>query len=455
MQSERPAIPLDPTTVVRPAATGKGYTAVRTQPDGARVVLSARKLPNGSVGVVAFREQKSATGQTVSKVFTDGHRVTQGRTFTSEAVAGGPHFVKYNNGLRAAFLPNGKPLYSERFVARISDGTATRVVQRTTYTSVVAQGGGVRWVPVVRYYPLAVSVGGIDYYGYEPMGYAPEFWVPFYRPFAVAILVGPQCLVCRTGGVVYEQPVTGYADPMDLVGDNVIAAGVSADAEPPAEGGYALASADDSTRAEAVAPPPEMLPREAQAQADTAAASQAAADLQRSMQTDAQSNPALTTAVASAPIPAAAPVATAAEGSVPLRIPEDAHVQLRKEVRFDVAAQQNQHALLLPNIVASDFAKIFVFQAASPIDVNITATGDQCTLSGGDLLSFARVPAPNDSVVQMKVISSRAGHCSSSEIVELGVSDAQDMLNAFSERVERETKRVNACMAPDGACVRT
>jgi hypothetical protein len=209
-------------------------------------------------------------------------------------------------------------------------------------------------------------------------------------------------------------------------------------------------------------PPPEMLDAES---AFTTAGDQSLADL-RNNATDlrhrvAQSeDPALAGGVTDARLSPASDVGAFREGGdisdpPPIVIPEYARTQLRKEARFSIALQQNQRELFLANIISSEYGKVFIFQATTPIDVTESGSNEQCTLAGGDLIRFARIPAATDTSVSMRVVASRPGHCRASSTVELGVGDLQDMMNAFTERVEHEKMRMSACLAPGGACLRS
>jgi hypothetical protein len=185
----------------------------------------------------------------------------------------------------------------------------------------------------------------------------------------------------------------------------------------------------------------------------------AANDLTQRVDADAATHPEIARSIPDAKPSIASPAKPGptdnGDTTIALAVPEYARLLLRKEVRFDVALQQNEHMLLLPTIIKSDYGKIFVFQASSPIDVTVVADGAECTLSSGDLIGFSRVPSGAESVAAMKVISSHGGHCRPNETVEVQVADLQDMLNAFSERVEREMKRMNACMSAHNSCVGT
>jgi hypothetical protein len=54
----------------------------------------------------------------------------------------------------------------------------------------------------------------------------------------------------------------------------------------------------------------------------------------------------------------------------------------------------------------------------------------------------------------MKVVTSGAQSCQPKQLLNVPVTDLLDMMNAFSERVEDNLKRVNACLATPGSCIR-
>ena len=78
--------------------------------------------------------------------------------------------------------------------------------------------------------------------------------------------------------------------------------------------------------------------------------------------------------------------------------------------------------------------------------------------SGGDLISFSQVPRENTEVddslevAQMKVIASRPGDCLANQVVEVNLGDLQEMLNAFSQRVENNMASLNSCSSSPKGC---
>jgi hypothetical protein len=138
----------------------------------------------------------------------------------------------------------------------------------------------------------------------------------------------------------------------------------------------------------------------------------------------------------------------------PVQVPDEVRMQVRAQVRLSIAQLQNQHPALLSDVLKSGYAKIYLFQAAAPLNVQDAATGEECFINTGDLLGFAQLPAGESPVALMKVVTSGAQSCQPKQLLNVPVTDLQDMMNAFSERVEDNLKRVNACLATPGSCIR-
>jgi hypothetical protein len=457
-------IVIDEKSRVQSRTDKSGYVATRTMSPDSRVVVEERKLSGNTSQVTAYKEVKS--GDTVSRLYTDGRVVTKGSNFHSTGIIGGLRFVKYDNGLRSAYRANGKPLYTEKFrEIRRPSGETVQVIQRTTMVPV---SGRTKRIPVVRYY-TATSVNNVTYVVYQPLSFARVYYLELYQPFVDRLTLAVLCpQLCPPGTANFQSPPDGYTDPMDLVGDLAMSDATSDEVSPDVPAPEELAldvgnpdGADVDLEANLPPPPPEMVAAEqafqGSAEEQTAELRVAAGELRRSVRqqpglVDSVTDTQFTHASFMQPAGGAGDPAPAL---APIQIPDYARAQLRKEARLTVALQQNGHQLRLPDVAWSDYGKVFVFQAAAPIDVMESGSDLQCTLSGGDLVRFARIPAKTDSVVTMTVMASRAGHCRAGDKIELGLTDLQDMMNAFSERVEREKMRIAACEAPGGACVRT
>ena len=467
--SNTPAAPHHPaqlqeTTFVKEKS---GYMAVGTTSDGARVFVEERRLAGNASQVTAYKEAKS--GETVARLFANGKVVTKGADFTSSGIIGGTRFIQYKSGLHSAYLADGKPLFSEK-VRDITwpSGETQRVIQRTTMVPVLRGGDVPRRIPVVRYYTVQ-TVNNVEFAIYQPRPYAAAYFLNLYQPFVAQLTQALLCpSLCLPATAAFDSGAGGYTDPMDLVGDLAMTDGTDDDVSPEAPAPQEMLEtagnpdvADADLEANLPPPPPEMVAAEQAFQGDadqqTTELRNTAGELrQRAAQsgeaalsdnvTNAQFAPVSYTSAANASGPPAL---------APIHIPDYARAQLRKEARLIVALQQNERGFQVSEVAAAAYAKVFVFQAASPIDVTEAGSDSQCTLSGGDLIRFASIPAQTDAVVTVKVISSRAGHCGTGHALQLGVTDLQDMMNAFAERVEHEKMRIAACLAQNGVCART
>ncbi len=144
-------------------------------------------------------------------------------------------------------------------------------------------------------------------------------------------------------------------------------------------------------------------------------------------------------------------VQQAVGGAVAVPISEEVRLQVRKQVRLSVAMLQNGKPLVLGDVLASGYAKIYLFQTAQPLNVTERSGAGECFLNTGDLLGFSRLPSGDSPLAEMKVVASAAGSCPAGSAVRVSLSDLQDMLNGFTERVEHNLKRLTACAA-SGAC---
>ena len=79
------------------------------------------------------------------------------------------------------------------------------------------------------------------------------------------------------------------------------------------------------------------------------------------------------------------------------------------------------------------------------------SAGVECFLNTGDLIGFSKLPAGEGAFAEMKVVASGSSSCLPGEVVQVRLTDLQEMLNGFSERVEENMQRVSACAA-SGKC---
>ena len=62
-------------------------------------------------------------------------------------------------------------------------------------------------------------------------------------------------------------------------------------------------------------------------------------------------------------------------------------------------------------------------------------------------MSFANLPADGDVTGHVKVVSGKDSSCRPDAVLEVSLSDLQDMLNAFSERLENNMTKVHQWIA--------
>jgi hypothetical protein len=327
-------------------------------------------------------------------------------------------------------LPSGKPVSKEQYVVVRDGGTERRTVQRTVYMAPGASGYVPLKTQVVQVYDV-VQVYQRPVYVYRPVRYAPLFFVPFAAPFAAPLVYGPQCTVCPPPVAAYDAPPQ-YSNSYDLLGDMQLAGPLVDDPLLPARdaSGNLPASRDVATLRNEVD------------------------DLQRQVDEQARDNSDLQAALSQTAMqrtPAPDSTADASRMKVPDRVRE----VMRKQVRLSVAQHQNGNPLLLSDVVESGFARIYVFQAAAPIEVEDVRTGAACRLAAGDLTEFQKVPDSSAAAAPMSVIASRPGHCEPGQVVHVKFEDLQEMLNAFSQRVEANMKKLNECLTAPGGCTRT
>jgi hypothetical protein len=500
---EQHGIRLSRTATVVANSGHPGFTAVNRLSAHASIVVEQRVDAQGQAHVNAYRQTTSADGRTTTRVYTDGRRIVDGATFHSSGRVSGPQFVRYNNGLRAAYMPDGRPLYAESFATRwpsMAGGGAEPIVQRTIYATSLSGQIRVLPTPIRRYYTVT-RFGGYDTFVYRPIAYGAAVYAVLYAPLAFQIAVGPQCLVCPDPNAVFAVPPERYSDPIELLGDMQVAdavtdqgaapidesdadqsvpampgdgaptpsdqasvapdASVAQDASPPAP--PASASPPPPPPPPPPSPPPGLISADAASGADSTdldKLKQQSDELQA--QAAARANVQPTTPNSNndqspaTVIPTAAVSGVAAATGDTLAVPEDVRLQIHKEVRLSLAEHANEHPMTLIDIIQSGYSRIYLFQVAGAIDTSSVITGDSCALGSGDLLAFASLgDAQQRPTAQMKVVTAGAGHCLSHDIVEVSIGDLQDMLNTFNQRLEENIHKLNACVTAKAGCVRS
>ena len=470
-------VQISPSTSVVARPNQAGFIAINQESNRSSIVLQQQSSPNGKVQLNAYRQVVSADGRTTTRIYTTGQRTVDAPDFHSSGTLNGTQFVQYRNGLRAAYLPNGRALYTERFttlpgVQAQGGPGAVQAVQRTIYATNVS-GQMVALPRPIEWFYAVNPIGGYPTYVYQPAVFPAPFFPAFYAPFGFPIVVGPQCAICPIATVAFVGAAARYSDPMEVLGDEQIADAVGDEGVVPVDAaGNASAPAPGQAAApqapipDAPPPPPELIGGAAAARAvgqDDLGALRSKADGLRAQVTaraarDAQRPDALAADETSlATLHPVAMVTTNETSSAdPMSIPEDVRDEIRKQVRLGVAQHANNHPLTLGDVAHSGFARIFLFQVANSLDTVSAIAGDRCELGSGDLISFAD-PGYEEGhpTAHMKVVVARSGHCLMQDTVEVSLTDLQEMLNTFNERLESNMRKLNQCVAVKNGCLQS
>jgi len=394
------------------------------------MVISQKLMPDGTKKVSGFQQTEDLRSGTTNRIYANGQRVTVGKDFERLSVGSGPAFVTKRNGLREAVLPDGRPAFQDRFASfRDRDGGERRVIERTHYAH--WSHGRPHYVdrPFVRFYDVG-HIHGAPVAYYRPARFGYVEYRPFYQRFAVPLALASVVTVGAVAAVAFASQDTSYDDPMALMGDMQIASGF--------EEGYGYLPPSGTTQFYET---PEGVALRGQM-----------AEVQQQVKVNVKGNPTLAQQLGEVDLQASSlQVQQEVGNAVPVQIPEEVRQQVRKQVRLSVAMHQNGRPLMLDDVLASGYAKIYLFQTAYPLNVGDLSAGGECFLMPGDLIGFSSLPAANSPFAEMKVVASGANSCQTGGVVEVRLTDLQEMLNGFSERVEDNMKRVSAC-APSGRC---
>jgi hypothetical protein len=414
------SIPLSANTkaFVRP---GSSVVTVRhTEANGSQVVLNRRFVGGKPIVASAYLSHREPNGDR-TKTFLDGHKIVYAKNGDVARIS--PNHVTVTTqkaGLRQAVFADGRPVFRERIEHRTNGTESREVVVRTEYAR-VAVGRPVFYPePLIRHYDV-VSYYGFPVLAYEPTVFSPVFLGPFLVGFAQPVVVTASCLFCPAPVVAWQQPVSAYSDPVDLVADLQITSAVQDGmADAPPSGAFDTSPSQDD---------PQLADLRAQVSA-----------MQQQVDAASQSNAELRDQVAelqqsSASTPAAA-----------FRVPEDVRQQIHKQVRDNIKLHQQKRALNWPDIVASGEAPNYIFQVSDMLDATDN-TSEECALTAGDLLKLDSGAAPDKEVLSMRVVTSKSGNCSAGSLVSVSIHDAQGMLNDFNQRQEANMKKLQPQIA--------
>jgi hypothetical protein len=400
------------------------------RPDGSSTVIQTHAAPAGGQVLAGYRQVENRSAGTTTRIHSEGYRVMEAREFRSRQVLGGPTYVSYHSGLRAATAPGGRTLYRDNFVMVRNE----RVIRRTVYGNVYAGAPVFFNAPLVRtYYPVAMW--GSPYYVYRPALFDLAVYGVFVQPLVQTVVVISDCVICPGRVVTFAAPVASYSDPVLLMGDLQITTAF-AEGMPAMQGGEPAQVEFEDVRKQLAA---------AQQQLRDGAKSN---DELRAQLAGQGGNADLKATVESMK------VGQTLADTEPVQVPEEVRVQVRQQVRLAMAQHQNGHLSALPDIVSSGYARIYLFQAAQPINVVDSEQGAECLLNTGDLIRFESLPTDGGGPARMRVVTSRGGSCQAGRVVDVPLVELQEMLNGFYARMEDNMKRVRSCGAAPGICLK-
>ncbi|MBV9758039.1 MAG: hypothetical protein JO047_13375 [Alphaproteobacteria bacterium] len=400
------------------------FTVEHGNPDGSRVVVYARPLPSGGRTVIAYRLTHDVHAGTQTQIYADGRRIVTGRDFVTTTAPGRPSVTVHANGLREAKLPDGRPLFREITTTIPGrDGQPREVIQRTVFAGGPPTAPVVYAKPAVQVYDL-VPYHGLKLASYRPLAFAEAVLNEFVAPLANPVQFG--CQFCPSPVAQFDQPIDSYTAPADLLGDLQISTGLS-------DGFVEQQSAG------------------ADGDAELAALNRQVAELQQQIDAAAAQNAELGSQLGAGLPPAGGQTGDGGTAIKRVRIPEPVRQQIRKQVKQSIALHKSEQPLTVPDVVASDDAQSFIFQVGPQISASDVASGESCVLTSGDLISFAAIPGPDDAVARMTVATSKNGSCKAGAVLELALTDVQEMLNSFNQRLEANMKAVGDQIASAAA----
>jgi len=135
----------------------------------------------------------------------------------------------------------------------------------------------------------------------------------------------------------------------------------------------------------------------------------------------------------------------------PVAVSEEVRLRMREQVRATVVLMQAGTPLTLGAVLAAPDAGAYLFQTAEPLVVTDLTGGGECFLNTGDLIRLAAMPDEASGFATLTVVASGPGSCAPRSMVPVSLSDLQEMLNGFAERVEDNLQRLVSCAA-SGSC---
>ena len=435
---------LNPSTTA--ISDARGISIEHRNADGSHLLANWHTLPNGQRELEAYKLTNDKRAGTQTRAYLDGRRIVSGKGFITESAPGRIAVTSYASGLKTAALPNGKPVFVDRF-QNIQDksGNSRQAIVRTVYYRVHDGKAMALRTPITETY-IPVSYNGGTVYAYSPWAAPDGYYDPFFNKLSVALTLTSVCPDCDSGDVEisrgwFSSSTDEDDDPSGLMADAQISSGFQ-----DGMNGDAEDVGTDDGQVDPNAPETDLS--SATQDSQTVALQNQVDDLQNQVNSAESQNSDLRSQLAtqeSENSELESKADTSAPAQTPTKkiaVPSDVREQMKKQVKAALALQKTQQSLSMADVVASAKAEKQLFQANKSLKVN-RQSGGSCGLSTGDLLKFDQIPSDTDKTVSMKVVVSKPGNCAQNDIVQIEISDAQDMLNGFMQRLEANTKHAH------------
>ncbi|MFH1036001.1 MAG: hypothetical protein V1806_15970 [Pseudomonadota bacterium] len=417
-----PPVQINATTKVAANPTSGGYTATRKNNDGSRTVVSTSTLPNGQKVVSGHKVFVDPAQGRTTRVYNDGRRVEITKNAVTSYTPDHRSRTIHNNGLREERWRDGRRMYHDEFHnRRRHDGRTERIIKRTIVATLAAGALVALAAPLIQEFAVE-PVNGVETYPYIPAYLDPPVYEVVSAPLPAPVMVASGCEVCPPPVVVYQQPMVSYSDPAVLLGDLQIAGAINDGmaAYPPAGPGTPAAS-----------------------DADVQALASEVASLQQEVSSASANNEALKAQLAQQQAQTADLQAqVSAQQNRPVEIPEEVRQQIRQQVMDDIALHKQQRQLTIRDVMASAQAQNYIFQVSGMIEATDLESNEPCVLTTGDLIRFQEVPGQGEVAAQMMVVTSKSPTVRAGSVVLIGLTDLQEMLNSFSQRLEANMQKV-------------
>jgi hypothetical protein len=130
--------------------------------------------------------------------------------------------------------------------------------------------------------------------------------------------------------------------------------------------------------------------------------------------------------------------------SQPPVISDEIKEQIKAQVEEAIRAHERKQPLTLDQVTRDTR---HIFAVTDDLNAMIEDTQNACSLSTGDLIRLAEVPDTTAPAASVIVVTSKRGSCPAGARLSVAMSDLQEYLNDFSERLERGMQKMKTEVA--------